>query len=140
MSWVALKFGGKGTALQRLGEGFFVAAFIATRILTLPVVVYALTVPRWAECEAALGAGLARVCAGTLWVIVALQFYWLQRIVSMLCCPKAGKAAGGVAGKGAGASTSAGSSAGGGGGQLPPGVTCDENGVCTLPEPPSKED
>jgi hypothetical protein len=84
VSWWARKAGLEGGALQKGAEYWFVACFVLTRILSLPVAVYGLTVTQWGAVSAVLGVGAAGTCAGALWLIVALQLYWLERIVRML--------------------------------------------------------
>jgi hypothetical protein len=84
VSWFARKAGLEGSAAQRGGEAFFVAAFVLTRVVSLPAAVYSLTVLQWAPVARAMGAGVAGACAAALWLIVGLQMYWLARIARML--------------------------------------------------------
>lgn len=76
LSWFAIKAGHKGGLLQKSAELYFVVSYTFTRVICLPLVVYAISVPRWPEFRAALGETLALVCLGTLWLVVALQLFW----------------------------------------------------------------
>jgi hypothetical protein len=84
VSWWARKAGLEGGALQKGAECWFVACFVLTRIASLPVAVYGLTVTQWGAVSAVLGVWAAGACACALWLIVALQFLWLVRIARML--------------------------------------------------------
>ena len=95
VSWFARKAGRRGGPLQVGGQAAFVAAFVLTRVASLPVAVYGLTVAQFGRVAAAVGGGTAAACAAALWMIVALQLFWLARIARMLA-----RAAGGAGGGG----------------------------------------
>ena len=71
VSWACLKLGWSSSALCAGAELFFLLAFVLTRILNLPVVVYS------AQLHGAIGPAVQ----AAMWAIVALQFYWLNGIV-----------------------------------------------------------
>jgi hypothetical protein len=81
LSWACQKFGLAESPLCRLGEYAFLAAFIATRIVNLPLVCFAATFVHYGLVGQEI-----QLC---LWAVVAMQFFWLFKALNKFLCHRA---------------------------------------------------